>query len=119
MINKTASIIIDKPWGCEEIICTNDRYTLKKISMLKNKKCSLQYHKNKTETIHIKSGIMELTYGSDLSNLEIEILGQGTTVEILPNIIHRMKAIEDLEYIEVSTSELDDIFRIRDDYGRV
>ena len=34
--------VIEKPWGKEEVIEINDRYMVKKLTMFKGKKCSLQ-----------------------------------------------------------------------------
>ena len=39
--------LIKKPWGSEQIIHTNKHYTLKKLVMNSNSRCSLQYHKKK------------------------------------------------------------------------
>ena len=41
----------------------------------------------------------------------------GSSVTILPGVIHRMSAIEDCEYLEASTPELSDV-RISDDFQR-
>ena len=43
--------IIEKPWGKEEVIEVNDKYMVKKLTMWKNHRCSLQYHNYKKETI--------------------------------------------------------------------
>ena len=40
-------IKIDKPWGFEEILETNDNYTVKRLTMYNGHKCSLQYHNEK------------------------------------------------------------------------
>ena len=36
----------------------------------------------------------------------------------MPNTIHRMVAVTDVDVIEVSTPELDDVVRLEDAYGR-
>jgi mannose-6-phosphate isomerase-like protein (cupin superfamily) len=36
--------VIDKPWGKEEIVEINDRYMMKKLTMLAGHRCSLQFH---------------------------------------------------------------------------
>lgn len=43
----------------------------------------------------------------------------GEHSHIPPKCIHRVTAITDAEIFEVSTTELDDIVRLEDDYGRV
>ena len=37
---------------------------------------------------------------------------------ITPLLRHRMTAIEDCDVLEVSTTELDDVVRLQDNYGR-
>ena len=39
--------IIEKPWGREEIIELNDNYMVKKLTMWKDHRCSLQMHNYK------------------------------------------------------------------------
>lgn len=47
------------------------------------------------------------------------ILKPFESITIEPLKKHRMKAVEgDCLYMECSTSELDDVVRIKDDYGR-
>jgi len=43
----------------------------------------------------------------------------GQFVVIPPITKHRVKAIDGLTILEVSTPELDDIVRLEDDYGRI
>jgi mannose-6-phosphate isomerase len=38
---------------------------------------------------------------------------------IAPGMRHRMIAIEDSDVLEVSTTEIDDVVRLEDRYGRV
>ena len=52
--------IIEKPWGREEVLEKNERYMMKKLTMWKGHRCSLQYHKYKQETIYILSGKMNI-----------------------------------------------------------
>jgi quercetin dioxygenase-like cupin family protein len=42
----------------------------------------------------------------------------GTVIEIPPETVHRMEALEDSVILEVSTPELDDVVRLEDRYGR-
>jgi mannose-6-phosphate isomerase len=104
------NIIIDKPWGSEEILHTDDKYTVKSLFMKKGHKCSLQYHKVKQETIIIIDGILKIND---------TIFSRGEYITIYPNNIHRMEGMTDVIYLECSTSELDDVVRLEDRYGRV
>ena len=43
--------IIEKPWGKEEIVEINEKYMVKKLTMWKEHRCSLQFHNQKKENI--------------------------------------------------------------------
>ena len=109
---------IKKPWGSEVIIETNEFYTVKKLFMKTGCKCSLQYHEKKHETIYVLSGIMRLWVGKDENSIEYKILNAGAAYVIEPRLIHRMESLDDCVYLESSTSELDDVIRVQDEYGR-
>lgn len=105
--------VVDKPWGMEEILTTQERYVVKRIHMNKGHRCSLQYHEYKIETIYILSGVL-LLYLKDM----VTTMNPGDFCTIFPGDLHRMEGKEDAIYLEVSTHELDDIIRVEDDYGR-
>ena len=109
---------IDKPWGKEELIEVNDRYIMKKLTMLKGHRCSLQYHEYKCETIYVLSGQLRIIYGPDMENLDSKIFTAGETITLVPGVVHRMESVEDSVYLEASTPELDDVVRLVDDYKR-
>ena len=69
---KVKKKIIKKPWGSEEIIHTNKFYTVKKLIMNSNCRCSLQYHKKKIETIYVVDGPLFILHGKSLKNLKIK-----------------------------------------------
>lgn len=106
--------IIDKPWGFEKLIEKNNQYVLKFLYMKKDYQCSLQYHNLKHETIYVLSGKLLVL----LEDKNIEMIA-GDSLIIPPLTTHRMRALEDSEYLEASTPELDDVVRIEDDYGRI
>lgn len=111
--------IINKPWGKEEIIEINNMYMLKKLTMWKGHRCSLQYHNKKKETIYILSGKLRIYQGKSQKNLISKIYGPNETVTLVPKIIHRMEAVEDSIYLEASSPELEDVVRLTDDYNRI
>ncbi len=111
--------IIEKPWGREEVIEINDKYMVKKLTMWKNHRCSLQLHNFKKETIYVLDGKLRIFAGSDINNLDVKTYGVGETITIEPGIIHRMEGAEDSIYLEASTPEMDDVVRLEDDYSRV
>ena len=109
---------IDKPWGYEELLELNDFYVVKRLFMKEGHCCSLQYHKEKHETIYVLSGILKLIIGNAPDKLETIYCNTGEFIDIAPNIIHRMCGKTDCLYLESSTIQLDDVVRIEDDYGR-
>jgi len=111
--------IIEKPWGREEIIEINDRYAMKKLTMWKGHRCSLQYHEVKHETIYVLSGQLRIYSGPSQEKLESRIYGPDETITIQPRTVHRMEAVEDSVYLEASTPEMADVVRLADDYKRV
>jgi len=110
--------IIKKPWGEEIWFAQNQFYAGKILKVNKGHRLSLQFHRHKIETQLIYKGTAKLTIGTDLDNLQEITLNKGDKFDILPPMIHRIDAIEDLEICEVSTPELDDVIKIQDDYGR-
>ena len=103
----------EKPWGHEEWLHVNERYVVKRLFMKKGERCSLQFHRQKHESIYVLSGKLLITIGED----SIVATG-GDFFVITPNTIHRMEGLEDSFYLEASTPELDDVVRVSDDYGR-
>ena len=112
------SLRVSKPWGFEEILEKNDDYVLKKLTMFKGHRCSLQYHEEKRETIFVVSGLLGLETGPHLDRLTFEQYSPGDCFTLDPLKIHRMSAIEDCVYLEASTPELHDVVRLQDDYNR-
>ena len=106
--------IVSKPWGFEEILHTDNKYTVKRLFMKQRHRCSSQYHSIKQETILVIEGILKLQLQH-----EDKIMNKGDHYTIKPNEIHRMEGVTDVTYIEASTSELNDIVRLEDDYNRL
>lgn len=110
--------IIDKPWGKEELLEINDHYMVKKLTMWKGHRCSLQYHNQKKETIYVLSGQLKIHSGPSENELTVKIYGPNDTITLLPGTIHRMEGVEDCVYLEASTPQMEDVVRIQDDYNR-
>lgn len=111
--------IIEKPWGKEEVIEINEKYMMKKLTMWKGHRCSLQFHNHKKETIYVLSGQLRIILGPDQNNLTAKIYTSGESITISPRTVHRMEGAEDSVYLEASTPEMDDVVRLVDDYDRV
>ena len=110
--------IIEKPWGKEEIVEVNEKYMVKKLTMWKEHRCSLQFHNHKKETIYVLSGQLRIILGPDQNNLTGKIYTAGDSITISPGTVHRMEGAEDSVYLEASTPEMDDVVRLVDDYDR-
>jgi mannose-6-phosphate isomerase len=112
--------VVPKPWGEERWLAHTDRYAGKILILKKGHRLSLQYHERKHEVQYVDSGKIKYTLGSvdEPGQFEEVVVGPGTTVLLPPGTIHRMEALEDSRFFEVSTPELEDVVRLDDDYGR-
>jgi quercetin dioxygenase-like cupin family protein len=109
---------IQKPWGSELVIEINDRYMVKKLTMWKGHRCSVQFHHVKRETIYVLSGQLRIYTGAQQEQLDSRVYEAGESITIIPGVVHRMEAVEDSVYLEASTPEMDDVIRLVDDYQR-
>ncbi len=109
---------VEKPWGYELIWAHTERYVGKILHINKGESLSYQYHKVKDETIYLLRGLMEVEIGDERGR-EKQQLEPGACLHITPGTRHRMAALEDCDILEASTSELDDVVRLKDRYGRV
>ena len=108
-----------KPWGHETIWAHTDRYVGKILHVKAGEKLSIQYHERKDETVYLLSG--EMKYWVQLpgdTELRDQRLVAGQSFRITPHTIHAIEAVTDIDVLEASTPELDDVVRIKDRYGR-
>lgn len=110
--------MVEKPWGHELIWAETDRYVGKIIHIRAGEALSLQYHRVKDETIMVLAGRMQLVFFEDGQPPRSKELAVREPVHIPPGLRHRMIAIEDTDIVEVSTTELADVVRLEDRYGR-
>lgn len=110
--------VIEKPWGREEVVEINDKYMMKKLTMWKGHRCSLQFHNIKKETIYVLEGALQITFGPTQEALEEKVYTAGEYMTLAPGVVHRMAAVEDSVYLEASTPEMEDVVRLSDDYKR-
>lgn len=110
--------VIEKPWGREEVLEINGSYMVKRLTMWKGHRCSLQYHNIKRETIYVLQGKLRVDFGAAQEKLEAREFGPGESMTLEPGLVHRMEAVEDSVYLEASTPEMEDVVRIVDDYQR-
>jgi len=114
---------INKPWGYERIFAQTDTYVGKYIFIQAGEKLSRQYHQLKDETVYVLSGPFHLEIGPSPENEEIVTLSMhaGEAYHVQSGAIHRFCAPpdNDVELIEVSTPELEDVVRLEDKYNRI
>lgn len=110
---------VDKPWGGEVIWAEGPSYVGKILFVRRGEALSLQHHERKHETIRILSGRLAFEHGPSETALTRVELGPGDGWRIPPGLRHRMTALDDTHVLEVSTTELDDVVRHEDRYGRV
>jgi mannose-6-phosphate isomerase-like protein (cupin superfamily) len=116
---------IEKPWGFEIIWAKTDKYVGKLLQIDAGKQLSRQYHETKDETIFVLEGTLNLEIGENKKIKKLK-LKPGYSYHITPGVIHRFCTGEALDggpgsrvrLMEVSTTELDDVVRVEDDYGR-
>ena len=109
---------VDKPWGHELRWGITDRYAGKVLHINKGEALSLQYHERKDEYQYVVKGAVDMELGGADGVLTKHRLQAGDTLHITPGTRHRLTAVEDTDIFEVSTSEIDDVVRLEDRYGR-
>ena len=108
---------VEKPWGNEVIWAKTDKYVGKILTINQNERLSLQYHEEKEETIYVLEGMLQV-WSTDDDNI-YSLYGTGSTFHVVPNQVHRFGAGDQMvKLIEVSTPELEDVVRLKDDYSR-
>jgi mannose-6-phosphate isomerase len=112
----------DKPWGHELIFAAVDGlYAGKIIHVNAGHSISLQYHHSKDETISVLSGQARVQHGPLGGELTEQLFGPGDTIRLPAGVVHRLTAVADLTFAEVSTAApgwREDVVRLQDAYGR-
>jgi mannose-6-phosphate isomerase len=109
---------IEKPWGYELIYALTEQYCGKLIFVRAGEALSLQYHRVKDETLYLSEGLAEVEIGEQDQQHPASAVRPGAAFRIRPGVVHRLRALEDSLFLEVSTPELDDVVRLDDRYGR-
>jgi mannose-6-phosphate isomerase len=112
------SEVVQKPWGHELIWAKTERYVGKILHIKAGEALSLQYHRVKDETLMVLSGRMQLIHFEDGQEPRTTVLEAQQPFHVTPGLRHRMIAVTDVDVLEVSTPELDDVVRLEDRYGR-
>jgi mannose-6-phosphate isomerase len=109
---------VEKPWGYEIWWAVTDQYVGKILHIDKGHRLSLQYHEHKDETSYVLSGSLLLVQGESEDALTERPVTVGEAWRNAPGVIHTIEALEDSDVLEASTPFLDDVVRLKDNYGR-
>lgn len=131
---------VTKHWGYELWIAdgSDTPYASKRILFKAGNRTSLQVHEYKVETNYVLSGTGILHRSHEPLDIakfleqgmtakqveeyettfEVIELKEGVVFNVKPGYVHRVIATTDLEFMETSTTELDDVIRLQDDAGR-
>ena len=104
-----------KGWGREVWIANNDCYCGKILEIRQGKRCSLHYHKLKTETFCLRAGKLKVRVKESAAAESVEefILGPGDCTDVPAGMVHQMEALEDSELLEFSTQHFEtDSYRL-------
>ena len=111
------NICTEKPWGHEILWASCERYAGKILFIKKGHRLSRQYHEKKEETIRVLEGTLRLEVGPTGDG--VMLMKPGDSFHVEPLMTHRFCAEDDdVTLVEVSTTELDDVVRLEDDWGR-
>lgn len=110
---------VPKPWGYEIIWAHTSHYVGKILHVNAGEALSVQYHREKDETVHLLSGEMiyrvKLPGSAEIQDMHLK---QGESFRVAPGTVHYMQAVTDCDVLEASTAHLDDVVRLEDRYGR-
>lgn len=112
----------EKPWGRERILAAVEgQYVGKLIELNDGQAVSLQYHREKAETVSVLSGRMHVEIGPVGGPYDSFALESGSSLTIPAGIVHRFTAEGDLVFMEISRADpgwRTDVIRIEDAFGR-
>lgn len=113
--------VVEKKWGSEDVLVTNEHYTGKFLNITAGNGTSKQYHREKHETLYLLKGKakvlingVEQIFDSDKDPMYSRIF------IIPPGTIHQTSAVdEDCVFVEFSTSQLEDVVHLDDLQKRI
>ena len=115
----------EMPWGHEIRWSGFSGVHGKTLFIKEGCRTSLKYNKRKSEVLMIRSGVAEVTFGTErtLSNPELfgyktDTLRSGDCLLVQSCCPYRITAVTNCEIFEIGDSSQDTPVRIEDDYGR-
>tara|TARA_R110002020_G_scaffold218657_2_gene426585 strand:- start:108 stop:530 length:423 start_codon:yes stop_codon:yes gene_type:complete len=120
------SVVVEKPWGHEIRWNALPSINGKILYLEKGKQNSFKYNEAKNECLFVLKGEVRITYGDELSlkdpvnhPIQTKILTMGESLSVQSGCPYRLKAITDVEIIEIGDSNRGKIIRLKDDYDRI
>jgi mannose-6-phosphate isomerase-like protein (cupin superfamily) len=94
-----------KGWGREIWIANNELYCGKILEIRRGRKCSLHFHKLKTESFFLRAGRLKVRVKDSVDSEIIDEFEMvpGQCMDVPPGLVHQMEALEDAELFEFST----------------
>jgi mannose-6-phosphate isomerase-like protein (cupin superfamily) len=108
---------VKKPWGQFELFSSNEKTTVKIITVSAKKKLSLQYHMQRSEFWRVIDGSGDVIIGNKRISAK-----KGDIFTIPRKTLHRiMGGPKGMVILEIAKGNFDekDIVRIEDDFGRI
>lgn len=105
----------EKPWGFEHLL-HHGGFAMKMLHIEPDKRTSMHLHRQKEEAFYVVSGWCLVQIGDQMRRL-----GPGDVASIPVGVSHRISnhdLYRPVVLIEASTPQLDDVWRVKDDYGR-
>lgn len=106
-----------RDWGREILIAHTDAYIGKVLLMKAGTAGGLQYHKTKIETFFLDEGQAFVDYDNGSGQLTTMSMSPGMIVHVPAGAPHRVRAITDCKFFEVSTPVFNDRVRVEQEYG--
>ena len=104
-------------WGREILIAHTDKYIAKVLLMNKGTAGGLQKHVEKAESFFLDEGQALVDYDAGDGKLTRLAMSPGMTIQVPAGAVHRVIAISDCKFFEVSTPHFDDRVRMEAEYG--
>ena len=101
--------VVPKGWGREVWIVNGDLYCGKILEIDRGKRCSLHFHKLKTESFYLRAGRLKVRVkeSPEAEAIEEFELSAGDCMDVPRGLVHQMEALEDAELYEFSTRHFD------------
>jgi mannose-6-phosphate isomerase len=106
-----------RTWGREIVIAQQPGYLGKVLLMHAGEAGGLQYHVDKIETFYLHVGEALVDYDNGDGQLTRLAMREGMSVHVPAGAPHRVTAVLDCVFFEVSTPHFDDRVRVEAEYG--